>query len=244
MPRFNPEQNTSTASAFGFSAVDLDQLGATEYTLVGISIDRSGSVADFRVEMENALHAIVAACRRSPRADNLLLRVTTFDNHLAEVHGFRLLQDAKVDDYNGCLAPGGMTSLYDACVDTIDAVTRYGKTLQEQDMGVNGIVFVITDGCDNMSRMTAGEVQKALARAVQGEMLESLVSVLIGVNVQDPSVESVLENFAKSAGFTQYVNLADANEKTLAKLAAFVSRSISSQSQSLGTGGGSQVLSF
>ena len=53
-----------------------------------------------------------------------------------------------------------------------------------------------------------------------------------------------IEDFHKAAGFTQYVELGSADEKTLAKLADFVSQSISAQSQSLGTGGPSQSLTF
>lgn len=244
MPRFTAETGTPTASTFGFSAIDFNQLGASEYSLVSIIVDRSGSVYSFAAEMEKALQEVVSACRRSPRADNLLLRVTTFDSHIAEVHGFKLLQDCTANDYKGCLPPGGATALYDASVDGIDAVTRYGKSLQDQDMTVNGIVFVITDGCNCAGSMTEGEVKKSLERAVRGEMLESLVSVLIGVNVEDASVEKVLKQFAADAGFTQFVALKDASEKTLAKLAAFVSKSISSASQSLGTGGPSKALSF
>ena len=47
-----------------------------------------------------------------------------------------------------------------------------------------------------------------------------------------------------NCGFTQYVAIADANATTIAKLGDFVSRSISSQSQALGTGGPSQSLTF
>ena len=57
------------------------------------------------------------------------------------------------------------------------------------------------------------------------------------------NLESVVLK-AINAGFTQYIELADAKANTLAKLADFVSRSISSQSQSLNTGGPSKSLSF
>lgn len=244
MPRFTAEQNTPTASTFGFSALDFNKLGAAEYTLCALAVDHSGSVDPFREEMEKAIVEVVSACRRSPRADNLLLRVARFDQRIEEVHGFKLLQDCQTKDYAGCLPSGGTTALYDAAVDTIDAVTRYGKELQDRDMTVNGIVFVITDGCNCAGAMTVGEVRKSLERAVRGEMLESLVSVLIGVNVADEQVASILKQFAADAGFTQCVALGDASERTLAKLAAFVSRSISSQSQSLSSGGPSQALSF
>mgnify|MGYP002622060811 FL=1 len=116
--------------------------------------------------------------------------------------------------------------------------------MTDQDFDVNGIVFVITDGEDNISKTTANQVKAALEQAVKGENLESMVSVLIGVNVQDPYVAAALNDFNNTAGFTQYVELDNANKNTLAKLAQFVSKSISSQSQALGSGGPSQSIVF
>lgn len=46
------------------------------------------------------------------------------------------------------------------------------------------------------------------------------------------------------AGFTQYVEVDNATDAKLAKLADFVSRSVSSQSQALGSGGPSKALTF
>jgi hypothetical protein len=69
-----------------------------------------------------------------------------------------------------------------------------------------------------------------------------VLTILVGVNVKDPSVSQYLADFRKSACFDQYVELAKADAKTLANLARFVSHSISAQSQALGTGGPSQAL--
>jgi uncharacterized protein YegL len=244
MGKLADTQATPIASTFGFSAVDIDQLGASEYTLVAVATDCSGSVASFRAEEEQALGEIVEACRKSPRADNLLLRLTRFDQQLVEVHGFKPLPDCNPSDYRGVLPPGGTTALFDAAVNAVEAVTRYGKDLVDNDFSVNGIVFVITDGADNASTQRAGDVQQAIARAVQSESLESIVTVLIGVNVQDRHLAQLLADFSRDAGFAQYIELGQADAKTLARLAAFISKSISSQSQALGTGGPSQALTF
>ena len=53
-----------------------------------------------------------------------------------------------------------------------------------------------------------------------------------------------MQDFKTDVGFTQYVEIANADAKTLSKLADFVSRSISAQSKSLGAGGGSASLTF
>lgn len=235
---------TPITPTFQFSPVNLTTLGATEYTLVGIAADRSGSVHAFSREEERALKEIISACLKSPRADNLLIRMTRFDHHLEEVHGFKQLVDCNPNDYDGVLDARGSTALFDATVNAIEAAAKQGKMLIDEDFSANAIIFVITDGDDNISKSTPLEVKKAIARAMQSECLESIVTILIGVNVQDPGLSRILTDFSKTAGFTQYVELGNATADTLAKLAAFVSRSISSQSQSLGTGGPSQSLTF
>jgi hypothetical protein len=123
-------------------------------------------------------------------------------------------------------------------------VQAVAARLTSFDFSAHGIVFVITDGDDNMSKQTKADVRAALAEAVRGESLESLVSILIGVNVSDPRLSQYLMELYRDAGFTQYVELDDAHPDTLARLANFVAKSIAAQSLVLGTGGSSSLLVF
>lgn len=243
MPRFdNEELQVNTAGHFGFSAVRVEDLGATEYTLVTIVADRSGSTDGFTKDMESALKEVVKSCQHSPRADNLLIRLIVFEDTHEEIHGFKLLEQCNTDDYDGVLRPGGCTALYDASLDAVEATTNYAKQLTDQDFGVNAILFVITDGMDNKSKFLGKHVGDALKKAVVSESMESIVSVLIAVN--ESGGGSSLKDFHAKAGFSQFVELKDASKSTLARLANFVSKSISSQSQSLGTGGQSASITF
>jgi uncharacterized protein YegL len=245
MPKFGDSKSLQTHKAghFGFSAVRIEDLLATEYTLVTVIVDRSGSTKGFQTDMEKALKQIVDACRKSPRADNLMVRIIAFDDSQQEIHGFKLLNDIAPVDYDGILSPGGMTALFDATIDGIEATSAFGKQLLDQDYDVNGIVFVITDGMENKSKLNdCHYVRQAFEKAVKGENLESLVSILIAVNLQEPDAQKALEDFNVDAGFTQFVDIGAATPQKLAKLAQFVSKSISSQSQALGTGGPSQSL--
>ncbi len=229
---------------FQFSATKIENLGATEYTLFGLAVDTSGSLSGFDSELEACLKSVVESCQRSPRADNLMARVLTFSSRAEEVHGYKPLADCHLGSYSGKTRTGGSTCLYDTSVDLIDSMSVYGKALLAQDYATNGIVCVVTDGIDECSTLTAKEVKAAIGRAMQSESLESLVTILIGVNVQSAHVGQYLQRFKDEAGFTQYVEAKDATPKTLAKLAGFISKSVSSQSQSLGTKAPSQPLNI
>lgn len=231
-------------SHYGFSASRIADLGAAEYTLVTIAADASPSVGPFRGEIERCIAAIVRACRQSPRADNLMLRVTAFDDEVHEVHGFKPLSECALAAYDGCLPEGGGTALRDGAHNGATALVGYGKHLSDADFSVNGILFVITDGEDNASSASLDEVRHALDAVTRTEALESLTSVLVGVNITHPRMAGYLATLQQSAGFDKYVELDRADADVLAKLADFVSRSIGAQSRALGSGRASQSLSF
>jgi uncharacterized protein YegL len=229
---------------FGFSAVHVDSLAASGYTLVTIVCDRSGSTSGFQKEMESALKEVIKACQSSPRADNLLMRVITFDNTHSEFHGFKMLESINLGDYDGSLNPGGSTALFDAMINGIEGTNNYAKQLAQQDFDVNAILFFITDGDDNASTYGINQIKDALGHSVRSEDLESMVTILLGVNVKEQHFKNRLETVHKDCGLTQFEFLENASAKTLAKLANFVSQSISSQSQALGSGGPSKSINF
>lgn len=232
---------TGAVNGFHFSAVRPDTLGATEYTLVTLVLDKTGSVAGFAPALFGIRQSVVEACRRSPRADYLLLRMVEFATEVDELHGFKPLADIQTTDYQqpDC---HGMTALRDAVFAAASASNSYGKTLADQDYLANAIVIVATDGDDNASRCTLAEVDAELRRGLKGEHLESMRTVLVGINAAQ--CRAGLQAFQQAAGLDQYVDVADANAQNLARLADFVSQSISAQSQALGTGGPSQALTF
>ena len=245
MPRLDESmQSHKIGGSFTFSAARVERLGATEYTLVTVAVDETGSVQGFSDQLREMLVTAVESCKKSPRSDNLLIRVITFGtqhkNGVNEIHGFKPLGEIDTASYP-MIKPGGSTPLYDACYSAIGSQNVYGKKLVDQDFSCNGIVFIITDGGENASVATAQMVADEAKKSVSGEILESMISVLIGIN--GSSYSQWLSQFQKDAGLTQYIDAGDATPRKLAKLAAFVSKSVSSQSQALGTGGPSQNIS-
>lgn len=237
-------------SGFGFSGQIIDELEASEYTLATIAIDVSGSVYSFADQLKEMLKAAVGACAASPYSQNLLVRVIQFSSMYGhgkgggvdEIHGFKALSEIDINAYPD-LQPGGGTPLYDALYSGVGAANTYAQQLVDLDFAVNGITFVITDGEENSSVATAKMVKDELEKSVEGEVMESHYSVLIGVGSGSGSVSGELKQVKDAVGINQFIWAGEATKGKLAKLAQFVSQSISSTSQALGTGGASQQIS-
>jgi hypothetical protein len=233
------------AGNFGFSGIGIDSLGASEYTLVTIALDVTGSLHGEESSLEEMLKAAIRSCEHSPKPENILLRVVyfsdRFNNSVQEIHGFKHLSAIKVDQEYSGISTGGMTPLCDAAVSSVGSIRRYAERLYDEEYLVNGILFVITDGGENSSSTTTQGVKGEIQNAIKSEKLESLISILIGVG--DDNCKSTLEAFKDDAALDVYIDAGDVSERTLARIVNFISQSVSSQSQALGTAGASQNIS-
>ncbi len=239
-----PSQVNQTMHKFAYSAVGVDELGASEYTIVSIAQDTSSSVIDFKSEMEGTLKQIVDACQKSPRSENLLLRLIEFNDNTNELHGFKELSKIASADYDDALNPRGCTALHDSVQNCIEATETYAKQLTDMDYLCNAVVFIVTDGQENVSKIANPDmIRKTISTIRTNENLESLKVILVGVGTEQYILDD-LEQFKNDAGLDQFVKMGEATPAKLAKLADFISRSISSTSQALGSGGTSQDLTF
>lgn len=248
MPKLNTEIN-NLPGGFSYSGIRMEDLEAAEYTLVTIVLDISGSVQEYIERYKEMLNTIIDSCRKSPRVENLLIRTVLFESNVEEYHGFKLIEQIKDDEYDD-IESRGCTALYDATYLSIEAMMAYSQRLFDVDIDVNGIIFIITDGLDNDSKTTKDTIEKLLKGIKGSEKLESLVTILIALkdpnisfgNYQDVARE--LDSFKGEVGIDSCIDIGDLDKGKLAKLANFVSQSISSQSQSLGTGGTSVKLTI
>lgn len=235
------EQHGAPTGTYGYSAVKVEEV-ANAVTLVTIVQDVSSSVWEYKDEMEACLGSVVEACKKDPRTDNLLIRLVSFNSNVNEVHGFKSLEDCEPKDYVDSLQPSGATALFDASEAAISAVSDYAGHLNDNSIDVNSIVIIITDGEDNASALGVKAVRKVLTDAMRKEALESIVTILVGVRLEDSYTQDLLDKFKDEAGLTQFVPLKDASSNTLAKLANFISKSISATSQAITTGGPSKSI--
>ena len=108
------EMNIPGPGTFTFSGARPDMLEETEYTLVHVAVDISGSVYGFEDQLLSMLQTAVESCSNSPRKESLLVRVTTFNSGLEEIHGYRPLTEIDVNADYPLLGAFGGTKLNDA----------------------------------------------------------------------------------------------------------------------------------
>lgn len=231
----------TAGSGYAFSAVNLDDVEASEVTLVTLVVDTSYSLDGQAKSLEKMIKAAVKSCQKSPRAENVMIRLVTFNRTDHEEHGFKLLSTISPDDYDDTITIQGNTLLFDSSAHALEAVQKYGKDLNDIQCLTNAIVFFITDGADTHSTYTPTTIKNLISNIRQSEDLDSLATVLIGMN-KESYVQTYLDKFKDDAGLDHYHEMGDVTPEKLAKLAGYISTSIQSSSQALGTGGPSKTL--
>lgn len=230
-------QVNTSASGFHYSTVPMDYLanfGASEQTLAQVVVDISGSTSSFYKELIDSLNMTLEACKKHPRSENVMLRVLTFNSHgVSEIHGFMPVNSIDPTIYQKIATPNGFTPLYQAFQDSLEALHEYAVDLTKNQFSCNAVTFVVTDGEENGSdsRFSVKTVKSMIDKLKQNDPLESFTSILIGIN--DAGCRSSLIQFKDSVGIDDYKSIEDASNGKLAKLAKFVSQSISTASVSL-----------
>lgn len=250
MPRLDTdddqmERHQIGASGFSFTGARISSLGASEYTLATIVLDCTGSLQGHERDLRAMLATVAKWLRdpnKNPRCDNTMLRVVIFNSWVGvhELHGFKPIMDVDPDGYPEVRCYGG-TPLYDACYEATVATNLYGAELDAMEYLANAISIYVTDGENTHSTATPAMVGKEVAKSVSGEVLESHVTFLVGITSSAES-QAALDRFAKKASLTSFMPMGDATPEAFAKIAGWVSQSVSSTSQALGTGGPSQKI--
>ena len=230
-------------SNYGYTGMPVENLTSFTNTVAVGLLDESGSTSPFKTQMDNCCKEIVKSLRHSSVADNLIYRQCHFGTNFREHHGYTPLSQLNESMYDGCYQSGGQTMLYDSIVRVINETLHYADLQAQNHYRCNGIIYIITDGADYKSMLNQSDVKDALAKAVSSESLESLMTILIGVN-DNSTIQDELRKFQQNVGITQFEFIDTADEKKLARVANLISRSVISQSQHVNSGGPSQTLQF
>lgn len=250
MPKLNVSKMVTTESGFQFSGEQLEDLGSDVFTLVNISADSSYSTQGFEEVIRKAVAKVILDCSKMPMSKSILIRVCEFSGYdVQEIVGFTQVNKLLSYDWSAHFQSSGSTPLHDATIEGIEACSNYGQKLQESYYQSNALNVVITDGEENTSRKYPYDQVSSVADQIEKikmkETLDSLKTILVGLNRDsDSSMTTYLDRFFTNTKIDQYVEAKDSDSTDFARLGGFISQSVSSTSQQLGSGQPSANLSF
>ena len=242
-----------TNSGFGFSMTGIQNLKETSYTLVLLLLDLTGSVSGEEDEIKRMLKQIIADGKRAGYGKRVLIACYAFNTQIGvkELFGFDVPNAIDISGLH--IDTTGGTNLIDAVATGQDALEKAANELVGADFITNLLFIGTTDGEDNSSRMTVQMLADKFNAARKNESFDSFKAILIGLRTgqqaQDSrysgkTVDQVLSELTADAAFDQYESAKQVKDGTYGKIGGFISQSISSSSQSLGSGSPSANVNF
>lgn len=168
----------------GAAGKALEDITASDVTLVTLLIDASGSIADRGLEqaVRDGQNSLLDAFGGAKEKDSVLLALWTFNGDQKVLHSYVPVEDAtRLDgrNYRG----GGATRLYDTWCDALAANVAYAQRLRDGGTPTRSVVVVVTDGEDVGSTRTSRDCAK-LSKDLLASELFTLAFVGVGKDTQ------------------------------------------------------------
>jgi hypothetical protein len=177
----------------GAAGMDLEDIQASDVTLVTVLLDASSSIHSSGLEqaVRDGQNALLDAFAKSREKDSVLVACWTFNDELRVLHSYVPVDDAaRLDAAN--YAGLGTTHLYDTWCDALAANVAYAQLLRDGGTPCKSVVVVVTDGADCGSRRRAVDCAR-----ISRDLLASEQFVLAFVGVGD---ETEFRRVAKQMG--------------------------------------------
>jgi hypothetical protein len=172
----------------GAAGKDLEDITASDVTLVTVLIDASGSIADRGLEqaVREGQGALLDAFSGARERDSVLLATWTFAQDAKVVHSYLPTSDAVRLDARNYRASGS-TRLYDTWCDALTANVAYAQRLRDGGTPTRSVVVVVTDGEDVSSQRGTSHCAR-LSRDLLASELFTLAFVGVGKDVDFEAV--------------------------------------------------------
>jgi uncharacterized protein YegL len=176
----------------GAAGTALEDIIASDVTLITVLIDASSSIASSNLEqaVRDGQNLLVDAFGGAKESQSILMALWVFNHDINVIHSFVPVSDAERlgSNYRG----NGSTRLYDCWCDALAANVAYAQQLRDGGTPCRSVVVVITDGADYGSNRTAGQCKK-----LSTDLLKSEQFILAFVGVGD---DTDFRKVAKSMG--------------------------------------------
>ena len=212
--------NLDETVLLGCVGTAVEDLDASDATLVSVLLDMSGSMSPHRRGVIDAYNAMLTALSGSKAAASILVSTWAFADTPRLLRGWQPVgwhAPLTKADYE----PDGCTALYDALLGAMTGVVAYGQELYDNGVPSRRIVFVLSDGGDNASRAASLDVRTA-SRALLAQEAYTLAYAGFGSGDLAP--------LAADVGFPTVVTTG-ASESELRRLFRQVSASVIRVSQ-------------
>lgn len=167
----------------GAAGKALEDIAASDVTLVTVLIDKSSSIADTHLTqaVREGQNELVKAFRGAREKDSVLLALWTFDSAMDVVHSYLPADEAVLLDQKN-YQPNGATSLYDTWCDALAANVAYAQRLRAGGTPCRSVVVVITDGADCGSHRGSSDCKRLSMDLLASEQF-TLAFVGVGKDV-------------------------------------------------------------
>jgi len=206
-----------------FANFNPDDIEVDETINAVFIIDTSSSVSTYVNELNHAFNEFTESMQKSHIAEKLFVSVIEFNSSINVTGGFRPVESIPLMDFSKKI--GGATALYDAVLTGLKNATDYRDNLENSGVETKTMIYVITDGEDNMSKNPPHIVKRMIDDINSEERSAfSFSSILFGVGNQS--------NFAqaqKDMGIEHLAQIGTSGDE-IKKMIGFISQSISSVS--------------
>lgn len=210
----------------GAAGAAMDNITATDVTLITVLIDASSSIGTSNLEqaVRDGQNMLLDAFAGSKERDSVMMALWSFNQTQNVYHSYIPVTDAtrlNAQNYQS----GGATALYDTWCDALAANVAYATQLRATGTPCRSIVVVITDGADYGSQRRAthcAQISKDLLAS------EQFVLAFVGVG-SDTDFRAVARKMGIPDGCVLVATTATASE--LRKAFQMVSQSAIRASQ-------------
>lgn len=163
----------------GAAGTDMENIDATDVTLVTLLIDASSSIHDSGLTsaVREGHKQLLEAFGKSRERNAILVATWLFSDELRILHSYVPIEDAVALDLHN-YQPCGCTILNDAWCDALTANVAYAEKLRAHGTPCRSVAIVITDGDDCGSKRSMVDCQRLSRELLK---TEQFILAFVGV---------------------------------------------------------------
>ncbi|MDX2306512.1 MAG: hypothetical protein NW226_27125 [Microscillaceae bacterium] len=182
-------------------------------------VDISPSITTYVKDLNHAFNDFTLTMQKSHVADQLMVSIVEFNEKVHVKSGFQPIKQIPQTNF---VPSGAGTALYQATAQGLEMAINYRQNLEASGVMTKTLIFIITDGMDNSSSLTAGQVKNKIQDILKQEQNAfSFTTILFGVGDA-----FTFESAQKEMGI-QHLAKVGTSGAEIRKMINFISQSIS-----------------